>query len=247
MPLCIDLFCGLGGWTDGFLAEGWDVIGFDNHRHEYGNQRYPAQLVIQDVLTLHGSQLKRADCIVASPPCQKYSWMAMPWGRSKREVRWQEWERDSLFGDRLENLNALFSAGFRIQREASEAAGHHIPMVVENVKGAQRWVGRAAWHHGSFFLWGDVPVIMPAAVESLKVPGISFNGYGTPGYVAQGFNTTAAQRLRDLEALRDVEGGMKGKAASAMIAKIPPGLSQYIARYYDPRAVLKASSTSARP
>jgi site-specific DNA-cytosine methylase len=29
MPLCIDLFCGLGGWTEGFLAEGWDVIGFD--------------------------------------------------------------------------------------------------------------------------------------------------------------------------------------------------------------------------
>ena len=42
MPLCIDLFCGLGGWTEGFLAEGWDVIGFDNHRHEYGESRYPA-------------------------------------------------------------------------------------------------------------------------------------------------------------------------------------------------------------
>jgi hypothetical protein len=28
-PLAIDLFCGLGGWTDGLLAEGYDVIGFD--------------------------------------------------------------------------------------------------------------------------------------------------------------------------------------------------------------------------
>lgn len=28
-PLAIDLFCGLGGWTEGLLAEGWDVIGFD--------------------------------------------------------------------------------------------------------------------------------------------------------------------------------------------------------------------------
>lgn len=24
-PLCIDLFCGLGGWAEGFLAEGWDI------------------------------------------------------------------------------------------------------------------------------------------------------------------------------------------------------------------------------
>ena len=28
-PLAIDLFCGLGGWSEGLLAEGWDVVGFD--------------------------------------------------------------------------------------------------------------------------------------------------------------------------------------------------------------------------
>ena len=69
-PLAIDLFCGLGGWTEGLLAEGYRVIGFDNERHSYGDAKYPAQLVIQDVLTLHGSQFKDAALIVASPPCQ---------------------------------------------------------------------------------------------------------------------------------------------------------------------------------
>lgn len=82
-PLAIDLFCGLGGWTDGLLAEGYDVIGFDIERHVYGEHRYPAQLVIQDVLTLHGSQFKTTALIVASPPCQEYSYMAMPWKRAK--------------------------------------------------------------------------------------------------------------------------------------------------------------------
>ena len=52
-PLAIDLYAGLGGWTDGLLAEGWDVIGFDVERHDYGSGGYPAQLVLQDVLTLH--------------------------------------------------------------------------------------------------------------------------------------------------------------------------------------------------
>ena len=34
-PLAIDLFCGLGGWTEGLLAEGYWVVGFDIERHEY--------------------------------------------------------------------------------------------------------------------------------------------------------------------------------------------------------------------
>ena len=165
--LCIDLFCGLGGWSDGFLAEGWDVLGFDIQRHAYGQkERYPGQLVLQDVLTVHGSQFRNADMIVASPPCQAYSYMAMPFSRGKREASWQRWERDSPFGDF--HLNDLFNACFRIQREACEAAGRYIPMVVENVKGAQPWVGRAKWHFGSFYLWGDVPAIMPHTLKLVK-------------------------------------------------------------------------------
>jgi site-specific DNA-cytosine methylase len=69
-PLAVDIYCGLGGWTEGLLAEGYRVIGFDNERHVYGDERYPGQLVLQDVRTLHGKQFKDAALIVASPPCQ---------------------------------------------------------------------------------------------------------------------------------------------------------------------------------
>ena len=73
--------------------------------------------------------------------------------------------------------NSLFEARFRLQREASEAAGRYIPLVVENVVGAQRWVGRAAWHHGSYYLWGDVPALMLFTLREIKREGRNFHAF----------------------------------------------------------------------
>jgi hypothetical protein len=198
-PLAVDLYCGLGGWAEGFLAEGYRVVGFDIARHDYGNGSYPGKLALQDVLTLHGSQFRRAACIVASPPCQEYSYRAMPWKRVRQLPR---------------PSNALFDACFRIQREASEAAGHQVPMVVENVRGAERWVGRAAWHFGSYYLWGDVPALMPFA------SGVKMNG-SRAAWFDTGFT-------------RFPSSSHRRKAASAQIAMIPFALAQHIARVYKP-------------
>jgi hypothetical protein len=204
-PLGIDLFCGLGGWTEGLLAEGYEVIGFDNVRHEYGEHRYPAQLVIQDVLTLHGRQFKDAALIVASPPCQAYSWRAMPWKAAKAAPPPD---------------NSLFEACFRIQREASEAAGRHIPLVVENVRGAQPFVGRSRWNFGSFHLWGDVPALMPSRGDALPDNGTKLGGSWFHGY-------KHGQSPRN-----HWSRSTKRKMASALIAKIPLPLARHIAAVY---------------
>ena len=211
-PLAIDLFCGLGGWTEGLLAEGWRVVGFDIEKHEYGDKRYPAQLVLQDVLTIHGSQFKDARLIVASPPCQAYSYRAMPWSRARALPPPD---------------NSLFEACFRIQREAIEAAGHFIPLVVENVRGAQKWVGRAAWNFGSFYLWGDVPALMPMQ-RAIKSDGGSW--FGKYEGVKQGgdwFNASQPYIAR-----RCSSKSKARKAASAEIAKIPMPLARHIASVY---------------
>ncbi len=160
-PLVVDLFCGLGGWAEGFLSEGYECRGFDIEAHDYGSGGYPGELILRDVRSIHGSELKDATCIVGSSPCQEFSYRAMPWKRAKALP-------PPYLG------MELFNAQFRIQREASEAAGHHIPMVVENVRGAQKWVGRAQWHYGSFYLWGDVPALMPMTL-ALKEPGQNWN------------------------------------------------------------------------
>lgn len=197
--LCVDLFCGLGGWAEGFLSEGYDVVGFDIERHQYGDAKYPAHLVIQDVLTLDGRQFRDADVIVASPPCQKYSYMAMPWTRAKDLIKWyREVE------ERQAELTALFDACFRIQRDAG------IPMVVENVKGAQPWVGQARAHYGSFYLWGDIDTVNGSIVcgqrgfgcetlamplRSAKVPGVDWQNFGMPGYTAPSFRDNPSKKV----------------------------------------------------
>ena len=249
------------------------------HESYHGPVPEHCELVLQDVLTLHGRQFRHVDCIVASPPCQTFSYMAMPWSRAKALAAWyREHELRQIA------LTALFNACFRIQREACEVAGRHIPMVVENVKGAQPWVGRAKANFGSFYFWGDVDMVgdrvvaggirfgddvraakrgrkvegfnfhqfektgepggsfQQAPVDALKVPGISFSGYGEPGYKAQGFNVTAAQRYREDPGIKQHGSGPDSsrsdsrKAASAQIAKIPFPLSSYIARALRPQA-----------
>jgi C-5 cytosine-specific DNA methylase len=250
-PLAIDLFCGLGGWTEGLLAEGWRVIGFDIERHEYDGERYPAQLVVQDVLTLHGSQFAGADLIVASPPCQEYSYMAMPWKLAKAKAATIRADKS---GAEIERLNRLFNACFRIQDESCEASGRRIPLIVENVRGAIPWVGRSRWNFGSFHLWGDVPALMPTG-GAIKVPSFRFDGNGS-------FQSASVRRTdvgkgarftsRDCGDERGVKIGgdwfsdpestcrrhgskSKGrKAASARIAKIPLPLSRWIGRHFAP-------------
>ena len=240
-PIVYDLFCGLGGWSEGFLAEGYECIGFDIEAHDYGTGGYPGKLVLRDIRSIHGSELKDATCIVASPPCQAYSYRAMPWKRAKALPPPD---------------NTLFNECFRIQREANAAVCHcecwrcargghcvrcdaqyntgkparYIPMVIENVRGAQKWVGRASWNYGSFYLWGDVPALMPIGVAQ-KLPGNN-----APRMWADRRVQRLADGLRhDEDSFYCASSGSKArKAASAMIAKIPLPLAQHIARTFKP-------------
>jgi hypothetical protein len=286
-PLAIELFAGLHGWGEGLVSEGFRVVGFDivDMCRELGQSR-PAgcDLVLQDVLTLHGSQFRDAAVIVASPPCQAYSYRAMPWKRAKALPP---------------PSNELFDACFRIQREANQAAnpatgkciafpscrreavtmGHfrlpaclecstygwlnygppnkesnyrYIPMVVENVKGAQPWVGRAAWHYGSFYLWGDVPALMPvtrrlakgivsANDDLTKIGGSRGDDWFVHHNTQEFFDRAGLKNARNWWS--DGAGSLSSttsshsaarKAASAQIAKIPFALSSHIARVYHP-------------
>ena len=131
-PLAIDLFCGLGGWAEGFLAEGYRVVGFDNDARFAGV--YPGEFVLADVRSLDGRRFRGATVIVASPPCNPY--VQLPWYDPPPP-------------------DGLWEEAVRIGMETG------VPLIIENVRGAQRFHGRAVSHHGSRYLWGDVPLLAP--------------------------------------------------------------------------------------
>jgi C-5 cytosine-specific DNA methylase len=264
-PLAVDLCAGLGGWSSGLLVEGWDVVGFDIERHEYGDHKYPAQLVLQDILTLDGRQFRgKVQLIVASPPCQEFSYMAMPWTRAKQiaaALRGEGHFPDGYTGSRtVPELTALFDACFRIAREAE------CPIVLENVRGAQPWVGKARWVFGSFALWGDVPALMPIPTKAQKFnpdgsahgqnpdgrkagkanadPDLMSNwgreGVKQPGLSGPRDNGKGDRWFQDGAAHHGSKSSAR-KAASARIAKIPFPLASWIAHSFHPRTAQGAA------
>jgi hypothetical protein len=62
---------------------------------------------------------------------------------------------------------------FSHTRALCEATG--LPYVMENVRAAQDFVGKAANHCGSFYLWGSgVPPILPQGItKGMKLAGMS--------------------------------------------------------------------------
>jgi hypothetical protein len=134
-PIAIDLCCGMGGFTQGLLNAGYDVLAFDVVRVP----GFPSdgRLVLQDVRTLHGKQFRGATLIVAAPPCQEFSRHDQPWFKNPPPPDMSIWE-----------------SCIRIAREAD------CPLVIENVRGAKKFVGPWAMRIAGRHFWGDMPSIL---------------------------------------------------------------------------------------
>ncbi|MFB6197160.1 MAG: DNA cytosine methyltransferase, partial [Halobacteriaceae archaeon] len=74
---CLDLFCGLGGFSAAFAeSDEWDVVTVDIE------ERFDPD-ICADVLDLRPSDFDREfDVVLASPPCTYFSQARLQWGRS---------------------------------------------------------------------------------------------------------------------------------------------------------------------
>ena len=68
-PLGIDLFCGLGGWTEGLLAEGYEVISIDVEMRSLADRYVRAGIFpsryFSDALHTSAAVLSNADILVS--------------------------------------------------------------------------------------------------------------------------------------------------------------------------------------
>lgn len=147
MRVMLDLCCGRGGWTKGFMAHGFTCYGYDID--ERFRDLYPGGFILGDIREIPVSELKGCDIAVvcASTPCEEFSRHAMPWTRAKNPPH-----------------PAL---GIELAQTAMKIAKHlGVPLILENVRTAQKWLGYAVNHCGPFYLWGDgVPALLPREVE----------------------------------------------------------------------------------
>lgn len=152
-PLCIDLFCGYGGWAHGFLDAGYRVIGYDNAPECL--DEYPGEFVLKDVRRLNGRAFRdpKARVIVASPPCTWFS-LARAAGRD-------------------------VARGMILIREAKRVIDQAKPdfWIIENVRGAYQAISSELgppihWgvHNQAHWLWGKMP---PAILPRIPKTSVS--------------------------------------------------------------------------
>jgi len=84
----LDLFCALGGWSDGLAAEGFDVTGVEIDPRIAA--LYKHRVIIADVCSLNPNNFKGFDLIVGSPPCKHFTKLPDHALRKGKIWKWKE-------------------------------------------------------------------------------------------------------------------------------------------------------------
>ncbi len=123
----LDLCAGLGGASRAMRERGWTVTTLDL------DPRFGTD-VVADLTTWHWDG-GTVDLLWASPPCDEFAREDMPWCRTGQAP----------------SLTLVQ----HVQRLVAEIRPRY--WVLENVRGAQPYLGRAPAHYGPIYLWGWFP------------------------------------------------------------------------------------------
>ena len=134
----IDLCSGLGGASLAMSRRGWRVVTVDI------NEKFMPEIVI-DIRNWiwYGDT---PDLVWCSPPCVEFSRESMPWTRKGKNPDM-----------------SVIQACLRIIDECRPKF-----WILENVRGAVKWLGKENLKIGSFYLWGKLPKIRNVEVTWKK-------------------------------------------------------------------------------
>lgn len=133
-PRLLDLFCGRGGWSKAFMSRDWHCVGVDIKA-----LGYPGEFVQKSVFDLDPKYIDGFDAITSSPPCEEFARAWLPWLRGDHKP--EQWAIDLLEW----SVKLCAERKNRIT-ECSLFSTRHVTGSIK---------------HGSYALWGDVPLLMP--------------------------------------------------------------------------------------
>lgn len=155
MPIMWDLCSGLGGASEAFLANGWEVVRIENN-NELG---HVPNTIICSVEEFYESidQWEKPNLIWASPPCLEFS-NAYNAPKAKAHRNGEDYCPDTSLMELCEKI-------------IHQVNPEH--WVIENVAGSTPWfndyLGKPTQIIQSFFLWGRFPnIAMPVNYKHLK-------------------------------------------------------------------------------
>lgn len=243
----LDLFCGRLGWSKAFLARGWEAVGVDlveppeipagftfikadalDITLDYAGLRWnkfgPGKFITKcrfvggsidgypELCDACGKFYEddvhkplKFDFACASSPCENFTLFRMAHFHPKPPY--------PELGIKL----------FNHSRGMLEAAG--IPYIMENVAGAEDFVGRAVHHCGSFYLWGTaVPPLIPKGIRK----GIDVGS----SKAVKGMTKEEKRVYRSQFAWNQAwSSSEQRKRDTAKVATIPPELANCVADY----------------
>jgi DNA (cytosine-5)-methyltransferase 1 len=209
MPYLLDLFCGAGGASEGYVQAGYTVTGVDivpqSHYHHDFVEADAITYLQHMAWAVEGGYITGFDAIHASPPCQRYSTMTRRWGREDEHP------------DLVPEVRAL------LQRIG-------LPYVIENVPGAP--LENPTVLCGSMFDLGvrrhrlfetSFDVVQPECrhQQQGKVVGV----YGNSG----GSSTRDGVKFGGVDSWREAMG-IQWMVGRELREAIPPAYTEYIGK-----------------
>jgi hypothetical protein len=162
----LDCFCGMGGVSDGFAAEGFDVTGIDIVDAK-GMLGYKHKFIQADLTKLNGADFQGYDVIHGSPPCRDVCRMAFVGHGSVRKDGVKFAWKDPPNPERGVRTVRAYLKFVEVAKpkfwilENSPFLERHLGMKPNQVSHLQRTMVRA--------FWGDYPLFLLTTTKGKQI------------------------------------------------------------------------------